>query len=203
VRRKFTILGGATLAAGLVVGLVLAVTPQANAQVEPGGWTAYTPSFSVQQAGCGKVRGDTFQLTCSNSRGEQRAERRYATYSSGTHQFQGDVKIVSMGGSRISLKQTFKTTGPFFLLGIEKGGRLYAVHDGRTIATGVLVGTTVTVNTVHVVGKQLRVYINGSLRYTIGSRDGKFYDKLGAYRTGSGHGPITVQWTNVQFWQKK
>jgi hypothetical protein len=204
VRRKFTILGGAALAAGLVVGLVIAVTPQASAQVEAGGgWTAYSPSFDVQRVGCGKVDGNTFQLTCSNSHGQQRAERRYATYSSGVHQFQGAVKIVSMGGTRISLKQTFKTSGPFFLLGIEKGGRLYAVHDDRTIATGVLVGTTVTVNTVHDVGRQLRVYINGSLRYTIASRSGSFYDKLGAYRTASGHGPITVQWTNVQFWFKK
>ena len=63
---------------------------------------------------------------------EQRAERRYDTYSSGTRQFEGYFKITSMGGSRISLKQTFKTTGPFFLLAVEKGGRLYAVHGGNT-----------------------------------------------------------------------
>jgi hypothetical protein len=199
VKRRLTILGAV---AALVVGIVVAFVPQANAQVEPGGWTAYSPSFNVQRVGCGKVNGDTFELTCSNSRGQQRAERRYATYSSGTRQFQGDVKIVSMGGSRISLKQTFKTSGPFFLLGIEKGGRLYAVNDGKTIATGVLVGTTVTVNTVHEVGKQLRVYINGSLRYTVGSRSGSFYDKFGAYRTASGAGPITVVWSGIQFWQK-
>lgn len=201
MRRRFIISGAVT---ALVVGLVVAFVPQANAQVEPGaGWTAYSPSFNVQQVGCGKVSGNTFELTCNKGSGQQRAERRYATYSSGTRQFQGDVKIVSMGGSRISLKQTFKTSGPFFLLGIEKGGRLYAVNDGKTITTGVLVGTTVTVNTVHEVGKQLRVYINGTLRYSVGSRSGSFYDKIGAYRTASGHGPIVVQWTNVQFWFKK
>jgi hypothetical protein len=185
-----------------VCGLVALAVPKAFAQVEPGGWTAYSPSFKVQQVGCGKVNGLTFQLTCSSGSGQQRAERRYATYSGGTRQFEGFFRISSMGGSRISLKQTFKTTGPFFLLAVERGGRLYSVHGGNTIATGATVGTTVRVNTVHVVGKTLRVYINGSLRYTVASPGGSFYDKFGAYRTASGQGPITVEWSNVQFWQK-
>ena len=64
------------------------------------------------------------------------------------------------------------------------------------------VGATVRVNTVHVVGQQLRVYINGSLVYTVKSKPGSYYDKFGAYRTASGAGPITVVWSNVQFWQK-
>jgi hypothetical protein len=192
----------------IIVGLVLvcgllAVTPRAFAQVEPGGaWKAISPSFKVQQAGCGKVDGMTFSITCSAKKGQQRAERRYATYSSGTRQFEGTFRIVSMGGSRISLKQTFKTTGPYFLLAVERGGRLYAVENGRTIATGATVGTSVRVNTVHEVGKQLRVYINGSLKLTESSKAGSFYDKFGAYRTASGSGPITVVWSDVSFWQK-
>ena len=58
------------------------------------------------------------------------------------------------------------------------------------------------VNTVHVVGKELRVYINGSLRFTMSSPGGSFYDKFGAYRTASGAGPITVVWSNISFWTK-
>lgn len=185
-----------------LVGALVVVAPQAYAEVEPGGWTPASPGFKVQQKGCGKVNNLTFQLTCSNGSGEQRAERRYDTYTGGTHQFEGYFKITSMGGSRISLKQTFKTTGPFFLLAVEKGGRLYAVHGGNTIATGATVGTTVRVNTVHVVGKTLRVYINGSLKDTVSSPSGSFYDKFGAYRTGSGQGPITVEWSNIRFWTK-
>ena len=185
-----------------VVGAIVVVAPQAYAEVEPGGWTPASPGFKVQQKGCGKVNNLTFQLTCSNGSGEQRAERRYDTYTGGTHQFEGYFKITSMGGSRISLKQTFKTTGPFFLLAVEKGGRLYAVHGGNTIATGATVGTTVRVNTVHVVGKTRRVYINGSLKDTVSSPSGSFYDKFGAYRTGSGQGPITVEWSNIRFWTK-
>jgi hypothetical protein len=198
MRTKLRILAGLAVAA---VGLALAV-PAAHAEVEGGGWTSYSPSFKLQEKGCGQISDLTFKLTCSNSSGEQRAERRYDTYSSGTRQFEGYFKITSMGGSRICLKQTFKTTGPYFLLAVERGGRLYAVHGGTTIATGATVGTTVRVNTVHVVGKTLRVYINGSLRYTTSSESGSFYDKFGAYRTASGQGPITVVWSGVKFWRK-
>jgi hypothetical protein len=189
---------------GLAFTIVLMVVavPSAFAQVEGGGWTSYSPGFKVQQKGCGQVSGLTFKLTCSNSSGEQRAERRYDTYSSGTRQFEGYFKITSMGGSRICLKQTFKSTGPFFLLAVERGGRMYAVENGNTIATGATVGTTVRVNTVHVVGSALRVYINGSLKFTTSSPSGSFYDKFGAYRTASGQGPITVEWSGIQFWQK-
>ena len=195
--KMLRVLAGLALVCGLVI-----VAPMAYAEVEPGGWVSYDPSFSVQQRGCGKVSGMTFQLTCSSGSGDNRAERRYATYSGGAQQFEGSFKITSMGGSRISLKQTFKTSGPFFLLAVEKGGRLYAVHGGDTIASGATVGTTVRVNTVHEVGKSHRTYINGSLKRTEKSPGGSFYNKFGAYRTASGKGPVTVEWSNVHFWHK-
>jgi hypothetical protein len=184
-----------------VIGVVVAGAP-AGAQVEAGPWNEYSPTFTVQERGCGKVNGMTFTLTCSTGSGDQRAERRYATYGGGTRQFEGSFRITSMNGTRISLKQTFKTTGPFFMLAVEKGGRLYSVHGGDTIATGATLGTTVRVNTVHVVGKTHRTYINGSLKHTVSSASGDFYDKFGAYRTGSGKGPATVEWSDVRFWQK-
>src|SRR4051794_5042031 len=71
--------------------------------VESGPWTSYSPTFTVQERGCGDVNDLTFKLTCSTSSGDQRTERRYATYSSGTRQFEGYFKIVGLGGSRISL----------------------------------------------------------------------------------------------------
>jgi hypothetical protein len=182
----------------------LLAVPTARAEVEPGGWTSYSPTFTVQQRGCGVVSNLNFRLTCSTASGDQRAERRYATYSSGTRQFEGFFRISSMGGSRISLKQTFNESGsgPYFLLAVERGGRLYSVEGGATIASGATVGTSVRVNTVHVVGSTLRVYINGSQRFSVSSPGGSFYDKFGSYRTSSGAGPITVDWSNVQFWRK-
>ncbi|WP_244190374.1 hypothetical protein [Streptomyces caeruleatus] len=64
------------------------------------------------------------------------------------------------------------------------------------------VGATVRVNTVHQVGAEHRTYINGSLKHTYASPGGSFYDKFGAYRTDSGGGQATVEWSNVRFWRK-
>ncbi|MEV4145502.1 hypothetical protein AB0J40_17650 [Amycolatopsis sp. NPDC049691] len=190
----------AAVATGLAV-----LTPVAGAQVGTGPWIPDSPGYSEQERGCGDVSGLTFKLTCSTAGGDQRAERRYTTYTGGTHQFEGSFKITSMGGSRISLKQTFRDgsdAGPFFLLAVEKGGRLYAVHGGETIATGATVGTSVRVNTINQVGSTHKVYINGSQKDSVSSPGGSYYDKFGSYRTSSGAGPITVQWSGIRFWHK-
>ncbi|MFJ8959286.1 hypothetical protein ACIRG5_07820 [Lentzea sp. NPDC102401] len=188
----------------LAAGLLVSVSP-ARAQVETGPWTSYSPSFTVQERGCGNVDNLTFQLTCSTASGDQRAERRYATYTGGTRQFEGSFRITSLGGTRISLKQTFReapSAGPFWMLAVERGGRLYAVHGGDTIATGATVGATVRVNTVHNTATEHRTYINGSRAHTYASSGSSFYDKFGAYRTSSGQGPATVVWSNIKFWRK-
>ncbi len=184
--------------------LTLAAAPAASAEVEPGGWTSYSPGFSVQERGCGDVNDLTFTLTCSTASGDQRAERRYTTYTGGSRQFEGYFRITSQTGTRISLKQTFHETGsgPFFMLAVERGGRLYAVHGGTTLAAGATVGTTVRVNTVHDVGGTHRTYVNGSLKHTQSGSTGGFYDKFGAYRTNSGAGPISVVWSGIRFWRK-
>jgi len=202
VSKKMRVLTGVVAAALVAVG-GLAVSTSAEASVGTGPWTVINPSFTTQQKGCGSVSGLTFKLTCSTASGEQRAERRYATYSSGTRQFEGYFKINSMSGTRISLKQTFnQDDGPYFLLAVESGGRLYSVEGGATLASGATVGTTVRVNTIHALGSNLKVYINGSLKQTIASSSGNFYDKFGAYRTASGAGPISVTWSNVTFYSK-
>ncbi|WP_309115923.1 hypothetical protein [Saccharothrix sp.] len=194
-----------TLTVLAAVAALLALAPPAQAQVESGPWTSYSPTFSVQERGCGDVSDLTFRLTCSTASGDQRAERRYATHTGGTRQFEGSFRITSMGGTRISLKQTFRDgsdAGPYFMLAVERGGRLYAVHGGTTIASGAIVGTTVRVNTVHAIGNAHRTYINGSLRHTVSSTSGSYYDKFGAYRTASGQGPVTVVWSGIRFWRK-
>jgi hypothetical protein len=192
------------IAAATLLGLTLAAAPAVSAAPAAPAitWIQYSPSYTVQQEGCGSVSGSTFKLTCSNSgSGYDRAERRYVDYSSGSHRFDGTFKITSMGGSRISLKQTFHDkVGPYFLLAVESGGRLYSVEGGATISSGATVGTSVNVETIQTVGSQEQVYINGSLDYTTSSPSGSFYDKFGAYRTSSGSGPITVQWSNLAFY---
>jgi hypothetical protein len=187
-----------------VCGVTTMVAPAASAGTPAATWVEYSPSFKVQQEGCGKVSDLTFQLTCAKSgASHDRAERRYVDYTAGAHKFEGTFKITSQGGSRISLKQTFHgTQGPYFLLAVENGGRLYSVENQQTIATGATIGTPVTVDTVHTAGKTIQVYINGALKYTESSPGGTFYDKFGAYRTASGKGPITVQWSDIHFWHQ-
>lgn len=197
-------LRGAGVLAAVATGLAV-FTPVAGAQVGTGPWISDSPGYSEQERGCGDVSGLTFKLTCSTASGDQRAERRYTTYTGGTHQFEGSFKITSMSGSRISLKQTFRdgsSAGPYFLLAVEKGGRLYAVEGGATLGSGATVGTSVRVNTINQVGSSHKVYLNGSLKQTISSPGGSYYDKIGSYRTSSGAGPITVQWSGIRFWHK-
>ncbi|MFE0918934.1 hypothetical protein ACFW24_14275 [Streptomyces nigra] len=182
----------------------IVIAPPAAAEVEPGGWQSVSPTFTEQERGCGQIDGLTFRLTCSTASGDQRAERRYATYTGGTRQFEGYFRITGLNGTRISLKQTFheSASGPYFMLAVERGGRLYAVHGGTTLSNAGTVGATVRVNTVHQVGSQHRTYINGSLKHTYASPGGSFYDKFGAYRTNSGNGTATVEWSNIRFWRK-
>jgi len=195
--------GRGVFAAAAFVGS-LAVVP-ARAQVATGPWTSSSPSYNTQLKGCGSISGSTFSITCSNTSGEQRAERRYSNYSSKTHQFEGYLKVSSLGGSRICVKQTFKNNpaGPWFLLAVEHGGRLYNVEGGQTIGSS-CIGCSTRVNTVHYLGSaKLVVYLNGSQKFThYGGEGSEWYDKLGAYRTASGYGPATVSWTNVKFWYK-
>lgn len=203
------------LAKSLLLALSAVTAVLAGTPVEGGDWTSTSPGFGEQECSGGKVNGLTFTLPknpsggggsgCNN--GHARAERRYRNdYSSGVRQFGGQFKINSMSGSRISIKQTFNgSTGPYLILAVDKGGRLYAVHGGKTIADGVAnVGSTVRINTVHDVKKRrYSVYVNGKEMFRDNNAPGgSFYDKFGAYLTDSGKGDISITWSDVQFWTK-
>jgi hypothetical protein len=64
---KFRLLSCVAAAVALTLGSAL----PASAEVEPGGWTSYSPGFKVQERGCGDVSDLTFKLTCSTSSGDQ------------------------------------------------------------------------------------------------------------------------------------
>lgn len=190
--------------ATLAVALVLLGAGTAHAQVESGPWTPHSPSFTEAERGCGQIDGLRFTLTCDNPNPYQRAERWYSSYTDGTRQFEGTFRITSMVGTRVSLKQTFRSgQGAYFMLAVEKGGRMYIVHGGQTVGSGAVVGTRVRVNTVHQTGKEHRTYINGSLKHTVASPGhDRYHDKFGAYATASGKGPISVEWSGIKFWRK-
>ncbi|KAL6900440.1 hypothetical protein GGI43DRAFT_383916 [Trichoderma evansii] len=201
----------------VLAGLSAATMAYAATPVESGNWVQTSPGVQVQQCEGGVVSGSTFSIPsttdgnssgagCSN--GHLRAENRYTNdYSSGVHQFAGTVHINSFGGDRVAIKQTFNgPTGPYFILGIKSNGDLYSVEGGATIASGIAtVGSTVTINTVHNADIQsFRVYVNGAIAYRDDAAPtGTFYDKIGAYTTDSGSGPLSVTWSDVEFWTRQ
>jgi hypothetical protein len=194
------------LVGAALVSAALFVAPAA-AQVGTG-WTAYTPSARVQTRGCGAHSAsagvDTFRLTCDATSGDNRAEARVENdYSSGTNQFEGEVRVVSLDGSNVSLKQTFMpNNGAFLMLGVSTGGRLYSVGDNFELATGII-GRWVRINTVHdVAAGTHQIYVDGVLKATkTGGRQVAWHDKYGTYRLGSGHGPIVAEWRNIRYFR--
>src|SRR5688572_8745325 len=180
---RFTLL----LAAAAVVPLAAAVEP-AWGQVGTG-WTAYTPPTRVQTRGCASHNQsggvETFSLSCDATAGDNRAEQRIENdYSSGTRQFEGEVRVVSLGGSNVSLKQTFMPqNGAFLMIAVATGGRLYSVGDNGELAAGII-GRWVRINTVHdVAAGTHKMFIDGVLRVTkSGARQVPWHDKYGTYR---------------------
>jgi hypothetical protein len=203
VKTLFTSLSAAALA--------LAATP-----LESGTWVPVSPGDQQQTCAGGSISGSTFSIPtspngstsgsgCSN--GHLRAENRYTNdYSTGVHQFAGTFKINSQGGTRVAIKQTFNgSTGPYFILAVQSGGTLYSVEGGAVLATGVAtVGKSVTINTVHNADiHSYRVYVNGALAFRDDNApSGSFYDKIGAYTTDSGTGPLSITWSDVAFWTR-
>ncbi|GFP59690.1 hypothetical protein TASIC1_0014011200 [Trichoderma asperellum] len=192
--------------------MALAATP-----LESGNWVAFTPGFQLQTCAGGSASGNTFSIPtspngstsgsgCSN--GHLRAENRYTDdYTSGVHQFAGTFKINSFGGNRVAIKQTFNgSTGPYFILGVQSDGTLYSVEGGAVLASGVAkVGSSITINTVHNADiHSFRVYVNGALAFRDDNApSGSFYDKIGAYTTDSGTGPLSITWSDVGFWTRQ
>jgi hypothetical protein len=180
--------------------MAVALSSNAHAQVGSG-WKSTSPSFVLHQFGSGKVNGNNFTISNSSTSTQERAERRYATIAAGKQrQFEGTLKVNSMGGDRISVKQCFGS-GPVSLIAIKKPGTLYEVEGGETLAT-MPIGTSARINTIiNTKTNTVEVYVNGSKRNTVHGK-GPWYDKVGAYRTGSGRGPVNVTWTNIKFWEK-
>ncbi|KAL7788928.1 hypothetical protein V8C37DRAFT_222832 [Trichoderma ceciliae] len=205
------------LVKSLLAGLSTATAALAATPLESGTWVTASPSFQTQTCAGGSVSGSTFSIPASPngstsgsgcSNGHLRAERRYTDdYSSGVHQFAGTFKINSIGGSRIAIKQTFNgSTGPYFILAVDTGGRLYSVEGGATLVTNVAnVGQSVTINTIHNADiHSFRVYVNGALAFRDDNApSGSFYDKFGAYTTDSGVGPLSITWSDVAFWTRQ
>jgi hypothetical protein len=193
-----------------VVGSLACLSLPLSAHAQIGsGWNSYSPTKRLQLRGCSDYSSangiETFKVTCNNTTDDNRAEQRIEDdYSSGSRQFEGYVRVASLSGTNISLKQTFQANnGAFLMIAVasDSGGRLYPVGTSTTLATNVS-GTWVRINTIHDVSSQMhRVYINGSQKFTKSGGTSPWYNKYGAYRTGSGKGPATIEWRDTRFWR--
>jgi hypothetical protein len=193
----------------ITAAIACALTLASQAQVGSG-WTEVFPSRHMQEVGCVTHSGassgtETFSITCSTGGStEERCEERIENdYSSGTHQFEGLVKVTSLGGSGVSLYQTKAANGGTWMMVAvrsDSGGTLYCVNPGTTVGSGVI-GVTERLNAItDCSAKTTKVYLNGSQKATLNNVTTPFYDKYGTYRLNSGNGPITAQWSSTRFW---
>jgi hypothetical protein len=215
----------ACAAAAIACGLSL----WARAQIGTG-WTPATENYQIQtSAGCTAAPlpsgvGGIFNIPSSST--DFRAEFRFeydlntsngdGGFISGTEQFQGDVTVNSLGGNRVTVKQTF---GPahstsWSLIAIDKTkvfgnnppGAFYDVGvSGQPAIAAFTLGQTYRINTILTFSSggapTVIVYINGQFAETLTkSTTGFYYDKVGAYKSSSGSGPCTSTWQNVLFW---
>ena len=191
----------------VVVFGTLALAPSlARAQLGSG-WTQYSPPETLQIRGCAahSAEGgvDQFRVTCATMGGDNRAEHRTMNdYSSGTNQFEGEIRVVT-SGTNIIVKQTFMPNrGAFFMMAVSADGRLYLHGGGGDVLPGV-VGRWVKINTIHDVNAGThRVYADGVLRTTkSGGPQVAWHDKYGSYRSQSGRGPAVVEWRNIKYFR--
>jgi hypothetical protein len=192
----------------LAVGIIgtFGLLPQADAQLGSG-WTPYSPPETLQVRGCAAHSAsggvDQFRVTCAMMSGDNRAEHRTMNdYSSGTNQFEGEIRVVT-SGANIIVKQTFMPNrGAFFMMAVSADGRLY-LHGGGGDVLPNVVGRWVKINTIHDVNAGThRVYADGVLRTTkTGGQQVAWHDKYGSYRSQSGRGPAVIEWRNIKYFR--
>ncbi len=165
---------------------------------------ATTTSATVDSPKSAEYRrsGDIETFWIYDNRSNRAEIRMHMEYSTGQRQFQGYVTFSAPLDDE-SLMQVFGSTSGATQLMIRgysaSGGSLRG--GGATLATNIY-GKETRVNTVHVQGQYIRVYINGSQKVQITDNEAvDNYMKYGCYgtlRTGS----VRVQWRAVRFYSK-
>ena len=174
------------------------------------GWSTDSASHSLQKVGdvfySNSSGVETFRLNTSDaSRCEIKVNN---NYTSGSHQFEGYVKV---GGtprsSGNSVQQILEaTTGVGDVSQVRyysaSSGTLKVLQSGITLATGV-VGVYQRINCLHYrsTGK-IELWLNGSKKSThndVGA--GTYYFKYGIYIAGSAGKP-QAQWKSIRVWKK-
>ena len=174
------------------------------------GWSTDGASHSLQKVGdvfysnSGGV--ETFRLnTSAAARCEIKVNN---NYSSGSHQFEGYVRLTGTARSSGNAVQQIleSTTGVGDVHQVRfystSGGTLKVPQSGVTLATGVA-GVYQRINCIHYRGTgKIELWLNGSKKSThsdVGS--GTYYFKYGMYIAGSAGKP-QAQWKSIRVWKK-
>ena len=198
-----------TLSVAASATALLALAAPVRAQIGSG-WSSVSISKSLQKVGdvyYSNVSGvETFRLNTSDaSRCEIKINN---SWSSGSHQFEGQVKVTGTPrSSGNSIQQILEsTTGQGDASQVRwysaSGGTFKAQPTGITMGTGVY-GVYQRINCIHYRSTgRIELWLNGSKKSThsdFGS--GNYYFKYGIYIAGSSGKP-TSQWKSIRVWQK-
>jgi hypothetical protein len=216
--RKYTSVSFKSFLFGIIAaGCCMAAT--ANAQIGTG-WTNYFDTHFIDYTVNGDHRSHddssfsdagvvytnsngvrTFKLVNNTSnRLEVRSDEHY---TSGKRQMQGDLMIHNI--SEQSVHQIFHgSSGPFMMVkGYNgSGGSLKKQSGSVTLVTGIA-NVYVRYNCLHQVGSYLKLYINGSQKFSGGgaAQDGSGNNnKYGLYGTKVTSDP-TVYWKGIKFFK--
>jgi hypothetical protein len=178
------------------------------------GFTEYSASTTYQTEGpsqyCSHSKSggiETFQLTRDPNATPteiQRCEQRVNNdYTSGVHQFEGDVNMTM--GQEICVHQVFLF---LMIVGYPQNGGTFDEHASNLLGTGTF-GNWVHVNTIHdVSAHQAKIYLNCELKYTMPDaqyQGSGWYNKYGLYGINS-MPPVSpmsqVQWKNIHYWKE-
>jgi hypothetical protein len=147
---------------------------------------------------------DTDQSTFPGNDSGPRSEVRVQNdYTSGSRQFQADVRVVS-GAEKVGIWQLFFRPYPWMVRVYDGEFRQYG--NGSTFAT-VPFDTTHRFNAIHSTAtRTLEIYLDGVqvLRTTLGASDGSvpFYNKFGVYgRDGMG-ASNEIYYSNVHYFSR-
>jgi hypothetical protein len=189
-----------------IIAIASCLSLTAHAQIGSG-WTSYTPSMELQESGdvshssSGGV--ETFTINGNTTSSAQRCEQRAEDdFTSGTRQFEGTVKVVSMTGTNISVQQDKAANGgTWSMIAAAHNGTLFVVNPGTTIASNVI-GVSVKINTItDASAKTTKVYVNGSQKSELKDITPPIYHKYGSYRLDSGYGPCKIEWSSTKYWK--
>jgi hypothetical protein len=120
-------------------------------------------------------------------------------YTTGTHTFEGEVKIGPVSGQSVVQIFNGRASGPIMMIKAYTGGggTLRKLAGSVTLVTGAT-GEWVRLRIVHdLSANSLEVFVNGDRRWSgSGGDGGSFNLKYGDYGTGA---PTKVQWRNVSW----